>query len=482
MKIALINPELVVDKVISSAELDIGENIGLGILASVLRENDVHVELFDIMVKNEWFTKAIDSVVDLNPDLIGVTLMSQTYSAGIEIIRLLKSQLNKPIVVGGILPTILKEKLLYEFDPNKNIDYLIYGDGEVSLVELANLIRDRTGEAQKIKGLIWRDRGQIIVNEYRPLLCSLDSIPFPARDTAAKLVSLQKRMNFEPSLRIISSRGCYGNCLFCHIAEYYKSTNQKPTWRYRSVDNIISELSYLKKEFDVNRFLISDDNFFGYGKTGKLRALEFAKTLKRRNLNIKFCIQARLDSLDIEILSQLKDVGLISIDVGVETISPEVLKIFNKNLSLKTIINKFNLLSRLENMHIGVYMLNIHPFSTIKETKWNYEFLNEIGHFNGLTQNERDKEVYRKLIATRLEVTKYTRAYNLLNKESLLRNPFRNNPVMIDFIIRDDEMKRFYYSCLRRVREEGTEGFGLFFEENLYTGRGAKASFKKMAV
>lgn len=468
MKISLLNPQIRITPKISIKPLDVGEHIGLGILASVLRKEGHDVQIIYEFSDKIGIERSVVNIDKFNPDLIGISLMSQTYPAGMLFANSLKERLRKPIVVGGILPTILKEVFLKEFDPNKSIDFLVVGDGEKTLVELVKYLSDNKkfncNNYSSIPGIVWRKGDEVIQNELRPFIRNLDQIPFPARDYAPIIIESLKSMGVQPALRIISSRGCYGRCLFCHILEYYRAIARKPMWRYRSAVNIVEEIKQLKRKYQVKHFLLSDDNFFGYGSFGLTRVKQFADLLIRKRLDITFSIQSRLDSFNPEIFRLLKEAGLISVDFGIETIKPESLRFFQKDITLNQMLKNFEEMSKISGIAIGIYMLNIHPLSTIEETSLNYHFLNEIGYFEG---KDFDKEIYRKLIASVCEITKYTRMYYIIQSMKLLGDTLPQNPVMYKFHFKDSKMTKFYKKIIHYVQKFGLKNFGKFFTDML---------------
>lgn len=466
MKISLLNPQIRIDSKMSINNLDFGEHIGLGYLASYLRNQGHEVEINYLCLEKGDKENAVAKITHFNPDLIGFSLMSQTYPHGMSFAKIIKETSNKPIVVGGILPTILQNCFLEEFDRERIIDFLVFGDGEETLSALASTLQDqkrlKTSDYSSIPGLVWRKGDKIIHNQPRAFISNLDKLSFPSRDYAPEVIDILKKHNIYPTLRIISSRGCLGKCLFCHICESYKSIIKKQIWRYRSPENIIEEMAQLKIGYSIKHILFSDDNFFGYGKLGLERAQKLAKYLIRKKLNITFSIQSRLDSFDEETFKLLKDAGLLTVDFGVETINPSSLRFFQKGLDLKIMLENIRKIKNISGIAFGFYMLNIHPLGSVEETRQNFIFLKAIGAFEG---RDYDKEIYQKLIASKCEVTKYTRMYYKIKNMGLLNGPYMNNPVMYHFHFKDETMRKFYSQVIGYIHRYGLKNFANCFTD-----------------
>jgi hypothetical protein len=226
------------------------------------------------------------------------------------------------------------------------------------------------------------------------------------------------------------------------------------------------EIALLKADFGVTHVLFSDDNFFGYGRLGHERALEFADLLGRKRLGVTFSIQSRVESFDGAVFAALQRVGLLSVDFGIETITPRSLRFLNKHLDLEQVARTVEGLQHMKDLAIGMYFLNIHPLTTVKETALNYSFLKSVGYLDrdGPT---RDREVYRKLAASRLEITKHTRMYREVDDLGLLDAPIRGNPVLYDFRFESREMAALYQEMMARAATHGTAGFAAFLDEQL---------------
>ncbi|MBM3790051.1 MAG: radical SAM protein, partial [Acidobacteria bacterium] len=144
----------------------------------------------------------------------------------------------------------------------------------------------------------------------------LDSLPFP--DWSQFNVSrfrYQIITNRGITLPMLGSRGCPYGCNYCPYL-----VNSR--YRVRSIDGIIEEIEYLWRRYGIRGVSFRDPNF----TCDRDRARRFAEAVLRRDIRIRWSMEARTDRLDTELLHLLYRAGLRSVEVGVESASPETLR------------------------------------------------------------------------------------------------------------------------------------------------------------
>lgn len=352
------------------------ENLGLGYLASMLRKNGHDVSVINFEIAN-YSEKELERAIRLNtPQMIGVSLPfsedSKNYIHIIEIIRSFSPK-NTHITVGGHAPTIGYEDLLSLLSKASKIDSIILGEGEYTILELAARL-SRNKEWQDISGLCLTHNNEVKINNPPSLISDLDILPFPARDD---LLANKERMGNIDEIYISSSRGCYGHCSFCSVASFY-GISEGNAWRARSVENTIAEIQLLIDKFGNDKiYCFVDDNFIGLKTIGKHRALNIAKEILKRRLDIKFEITCRANDIDQELFSLLKESGLHGVYVGIESWVPRVLKLFQKDITVEQNKRAIEILS-----HLGIIcdfgFIMFEPSMTLEEIEANINHLREI--------------------------------------------------------------------------------------------------------
>jgi anaerobic magnesium-protoporphyrin IX monomethyl ester cyclase len=117
------------------------------------------------------------------------------------------------------------------------------------------------------------------------------------------------------TLPILGSRGCPYTCNYCPYL-----VNSK--YRVRTPENIAEEIAHLARMYNIRGVSFRDPNL----TFDKKRAHAFASELLKRNLDIRWSMEARTDRLDPELIDVLFRAGLRSVEVGVESASEETLK------------------------------------------------------------------------------------------------------------------------------------------------------------
>ena len=121
---------------------------------------------------------------------------------------------------------------------------------------------------------------------------------------------------------ILTSRGCPYPCIFCD--KVYGSILRK-----RSIKNVINEIEYDIKKYNISNFYIQDDSFTLDIK----RVVEFCDLIIKKKINIRWWALTRADT-GAYILKKIKKAGCISLALGIESGDPDVLRIVNKKLDL----------------------------------------------------------------------------------------------------------------------------------------------------
>jgi len=255
-------------------------------------------------------------IIDFQPDLVGISMMTILYEKTYGIIREIKEVGTKfKVVVGGPHVSSLREKVLEECP---QIDFGAVLEGEETIIELCE-----GKDIPEIKGLIYRDGDNVVFNGERRFIEDLDSVPFPTYEKFELEKYIQKR------IPMTTSRGCPYSCTFCTIA---KASGRM--YRARSAGNIVDEIEYWAKR-GYKQFSIDDDNF----TLLKDRVYEICDELEKRMLNnLEFHLgnSIRADKVDRKLLRRMKEVGFRYIGIAVEG-NDKVLKNIRKGEDLETI-------------------------------------------------------------------------------------------------------------------------------------------------
>ena len=138
-----------------------------------------------------------------------------------------------------------------------------------------------------------------------------------------------------PSIDIITSRGCPGNCVFCSIRTVWGRI-----WRGKSGKSIVDELEFLNKKYGVRQFRIQDDNL----TLDRKRIIEMCDEIVKRKLDIRWDTPNGVAfwTLDKMVLKKMRNAGCYRITLGIESCSLETQKYIKKIVDLKKIDSLIN--------------------------------------------------------------------------------------------------------------------------------------------
>ncbi|MBM4429214.1 MAG: radical SAM protein [Chloroflexi bacterium] len=329
MRIALISPKW-------NKKANDYPPLGLAYLAAVLEADGHQVRIFDLGLEpDRSLADDVQRISTFDPQVIGITSMTNLYHSAMETATLLKAQLGRPIIIGGPHATVYPERVLRE---SPVIDYVVRGEGEETFRELVEALDGnsrvpsatlgrRFPDLGRINGLSYRLRGEVVSNPDRVLIGDLDALPFPARH----LFDLQRyglrTPSGQPMVTILSSRGCPYNCGYC-----FKGIVGR-TYRQRSPGNIIAELRQVMDQYRIRNFYFIDDLF-----TLDVRRLQaITDQLINEKLDIRWQCLGRVDRVTAEILQKMYAAGCRRIHFGIESGNQQVLDRISKGIRLQQV-------------------------------------------------------------------------------------------------------------------------------------------------
>lgn len=219
-----------------------------------------------------------------------------------------------------------------------NADYIIIGEGEQTLLELVDVLKNEQ-EATDIPGLVFYREDKVMRTIPRPVMHDLDALLFPAWD----LVNIEQYRSawLEStgyfSINMGTTRGCPFKCNWCAKPIYGNRYNA------RSPENVVAELKMLYEAYRFDHVWFCDD-IFGL-KPGWVK--RFAELLKEQNLQFRFKIQSRADLLlKDEQIKPLAEAGCEVVWMGAESGSQRILDAMDKGTSVKQIEEATRLLKR----------------------------------------------------------------------------------------------------------------------------------------
>ncbi len=293
-------------------------------LAGAAREAGFEAEIYDAMTKQVGLEEIGKKIEESRPDYIGISVITCTCPDAIRVAELAKEiDPNIKVIFGGIHASFMYEEI---FSQSQAIDFIIRGEGEVTIKELLNAL-SADSDLSEIKGLVYRDGKNPVITPVRGFLHNFDNLPM-----AWDLLDWRDyKYYIIPGSRlgaICTSRGCGQECTFCSQQKFWQRT-----WRGRSPEDIVKEMELLRREYDVDIVLLTDD----YPTPDRTRWERFLDLLIERDLDMKILMETRATDIirDKDILEKYKRAGIIHIYVGTEATEQESLDYIKKDLSIE---------------------------------------------------------------------------------------------------------------------------------------------------
>jgi len=331
--------------------------LGLAYVAAALEKSGFKVEVFDNYLLNKPIDDVKRMISGLNPEIVGITCSSASYSRCVEAAKAVKETLPScKVVVGGWHPSYMPDSMLQ----HPEIDYVVMGEGERAMVELAAHITKGEDEqaVAGIAGLAYRHDGKVVKNPQR-FIADLDQLPFPARHLLA--MDLYEReipyLRTKPVDTMNIVRGCPFNCAFCETRRLWGQG-----CRAFGPGRVVDEISNMVEKYGTKGVYFLGDNF----TINRERTVELCRLIKKAKLDVEWVCDTRADMVSRDLLRTMRDAGLRTMWFGVESGSARILQKINKGITSEQTVRAFRL-CREANVEVACSFILGIPGETVSD-------------------------------------------------------------------------------------------------------------------
>lgn len=113
--------------------------------------------------QDDIYKDLLKKVLNFHPDLIGITIVEDTYELALNLLENIKG-VNVPVIAGGVFVTFQPDEVI----ANETVDMICIGEGEEALVELCQKM-SQNEDYSTINNLWVKKGGKIVKNLVRPL-------------------------------------------------------------------------------------------------------------------------------------------------------------------------------------------------------------------------------------------------------------------------------------------------------------------------
>lgn len=326
-------------------------NVAVRYLKKYVEANsEIRLDIYETNINNQLINM-IKDIFEQQPDMVIFSTYIWNKEYVFDITKELKKILpNVKIALGGPEVSYEWDKTMQE---NSEIDYILTGEGEKILLNFL------TKNISEVKGVVYRENGEIKYNGVETLIENLDIIPFPYDDK--ELEDRTKIFYYE------SSRGCPFNCSYC-MSSIDKSV------RYYSIDRTKKDLKrFLDSPIKLLKFV---DRTFNLSKEKYMAIWKFLLENYREGITFHFEINANI--FDDETLDFLETVpkGYFQFEIGVQTIDPQAMKSIGRVNNLEKLEHNIKRISR--NIHLHLDLIAGLPYETYDKFRYSFDYVHKL--------------------------------------------------------------------------------------------------------
>ena len=319
-----------------------GDLIPLGIasLAAYLIEHNFGVAVLDCIALGMTHDDIVEIIKEKKPQSIGISATTYALPASVTLSETLRKEFpDLLIILGGAHANVAGIDAAKNFPCFDIISYAL--DGEPVLFDILNKFSKHSFNRdtflndietmKSIKGIIFKNKDEIVQNIPGDIVKDLDILPEPARELfpLERYVPMPNGYKKLPVTNMVVIRGCPYFCTFCDQAN--------TSARRRSPQKAINEIKNVVEKHGVKEIAFWDDTM-SYDKKWMT---EFCSLLIDAQLNVIWSCFAVINTVNQEILSLMKKAGCWSIYYGYETGVPELaknMKTDRKNKSMEKML------------------------------------------------------------------------------------------------------------------------------------------------
>jgi radical SAM superfamily enzyme YgiQ (UPF0313 family) len=358
-------------------------SLSLGVLKASILHHFPNLKVYTIDAYDRKMSESeiMETVIGLNPHIVGFSSTTFYYQQISRIFSEIERQ-NPYIwrVVGGYI------SLLENCLSLTHADIVVRGEGDFTIADLCKAffkfsknraiqrvpkpeISEKT--LSEIQGIYYRwpllgPTFEIKFTGHRPLLDNLDVLPTPDFDDV-----MQTTTSEEFAFALYCQRGCYNNCSFCDILQFFGRVGI----RSMSPKRIIQHINVLREKYDAREISFVDDNFM----SSRAFLEEFISEFEASGLIGKVMIDFQSRANDIIRYKDLleKMVPFVAgVQIGIESFVDSQLKRYNKHITAEQNMQALQILSDLKISYLAYYIL-LDPNVTLEEIEENIEKLKE---------------------------------------------------------------------------------------------------------
>ncbi|MFQ5560730.1 MAG: cobalamin-dependent protein, partial [Nitrospinota bacterium] len=316
--------------------------LGIGYLAATLEGCGFETDILDLRYEKN-FSTVEEALASSDAEIVALSVQTPSFGFAAEVAKIAKKY-NKTVIAGGIHATINPD----DFFSTGFFDYLITGEGEITLPELVKGLHTGTTMDSLLHG--------------KPVT-DMSGLPRP-KDFPLYEKGYREVYNVE------TGRGCPARCTYCVSGKNQLFGREI---KHRATADIVEGIDFFKKKYDFKNMAFEDVN----ATTNKTRFIDLCQRITSRYSDICLTISTRVDCFDEEVAEALSLFNDAIVWFGFESMSPRLMKFLKKGVNVKKNYKAVELCEKY-GIRLGANVLTGVPTQTNEEIKVTYEFIKDI--------------------------------------------------------------------------------------------------------
>lgn len=349
------------------------ESLGTLILTTILREKGVQADILsfhrigDTADFAAFLTSAQEKITAAKPKIVSFYTRCDCYHIMLKIAEAVKENLGCYIVFAGPQADITAKETIAEIP---YVDFVCCGEGETTVYPFfSSLLR---GEPDlTVRGLVYRGEAGVTVNPRPDLIADLDNSPL----VDYSLFGENAVYDTSEPFPIDVGRGCPFGCTYCSTNNFWGRK-----YRLKSPGRIVEEIKHYHDRYGVEYFAFEHDMF----TMNKKQVTETCRLMRELDFPVKWKCSARIDCIDKDLIDTMTDAGLKQLYIGIETGSPRMQKLINKNLKLDGVLDMLSYITS-KNLNVIVSFIYGFPEETEQDVSQTLSLITDILNLKRVT-------------------------------------------------------------------------------------------------
>jgi len=334
----------------------IGRSNGAHRIASVLRTQNIQVEVLDFF--NSWEFDELKLFIDCNDkfDFLGISLGlsyldSNKVTQLISYLKIINSEIK--IIAGG-------SNVLQNY--HQNIDYYFQGFAEGAVNDIVKYLKTGKINPFTVSTIKTHDEKKVVDCNHHYKIANLENLK--------NNYVITDFIQTNETLTLETGRGCIFKCKFCN----FPFTGKKKDEYIRDKQNIKQELIENYLNWGTTKYLITDDTF----NDNPLKVDFLYEIAQEIDFKLSLMCYARIDLLHHHEsqLEKMIDFGIRGCFFGIESLKPQTSRLIGKGFTgdkLKNYLLKIR--NQYPNLHITTSFIVGLPQESLMEFEDNLDWM-----------------------------------------------------------------------------------------------------------